>query len=133
MSRTYKDQPWPVQGRRLRNKYYVSEVHRDDCRYGGIGRRWVGHVVGNEPCNIDDFKYNPNTREFWQNQCYRTFYYYYYGGIPTEYVNHMYHRPERRRVKDAARKAVTDYNGNGSSEYDIPSWQARNSCRWLYW
>jgi hypothetical protein len=92
-----------------------TETHRDDSI----------------PCVCDNFPERPTcelepvdpTRQRW-----------YSGGIPSEYVRAVYHRPERRRVRDEVRRLAREYNAYGDlDDGDVFNRQARSSARWLYW
>jgi hypothetical protein len=56
------------------------------------------------------------------------------GGVPSDYVRVMYHKPERARVRAGLHDAASRFNAGADLEdWDLPNYQARNSCRWLYW
>lgn len=55
------------------------------------------------------------------------------SGVPEWFIDHVWHNPERRRVRTDLGKLRQEYNANGDIEdYDFPCWQARRSAHWLW-
>jgi hypothetical protein len=110
---------------------WKREEHGCNGHYVRLG--CIGHVRierdDSIPCSCDN-RPEPAT-------CVPTWHvgrYYTYGGVPSEFVRSVYHRPERRRERDNLNDARRLYNsGDDLDGYDFVNRQARNSARWMYW
>jgi hypothetical protein len=105
--------------------------------HGCLGRlrriTCVGHtrieIDDSIPCACDDRPERATCFPAWDVGRY-----YRWGGIPSEFVREVYHRPERRRVRDEVRRLAREYNAHGDlADGDVFNRQARNSARWLWW
>lgn len=51
---------------------------------------------------------------------------------PRWYVDHVWHNPERRRLRDELRAAAAEWRAAGNVENDPPAYQARHSAGWMW-
>lgn len=51
---------------------------------------------------------------------------------PRWYVEHVWHNPERRRVRDTLRTAAAEYRATGDVDTEPEARQGRNSARWQW-
>ncbi len=113
MGKTDKDKPYQIRAREI-----GREFHRHED--------WQSNP---QECDIDSADRHRFT---WRNNCGWTLPYT-FGGVPSDYVSIVYHRPQRRQERDACRAAMRDWNANGDTEFEPEPIQARNSARWLWW
>ena|SRR5690242_167547 len=122
MSKTDKDKPWWMRAEKYR------EVHHWKC------------IVGREPCSLPPFLYSGQahynrrfTACFWDAvDDYRRSWWG-QGSAPQWFNDHVWHNPERVRVRDTARQIIQDYNANGATDMEIANFQHRHNASWLYW
>lgn len=56
-----------------------------------------------------------------------------YGNtVPRWYMEHVWHNPERVRVRDGLTKICKEYNAGIRDDWDFPNHQARHGATW-YW
>lgn len=112
-----------------RREHHACENLRRVACIGHTRTEWDNSI----PCVCDDFPARPTcsrTRSEAGKGGYRR---YTWGGVPTEFINTYYHRPERARERKL-NDYVREYNTYGELEDgDFENRQARNSARWLYW
>lgn len=115
MSRTDKDLPYWMRATKWRENHYWK------CSVGIVA------------CTIPEFK-SFDTRRFtschWQPLDDVNFW---EQAPPKWFLDHVWHNPERRRVRDTARKIIADYNANGDTDLEIAGFQHRHNASWLYW
>lgn len=98
-------------------------------RVGCVGHRrtlWDNST----PCVCDDVVRETCTftePDSWRYSCFGG------GGVPSEYVAAVYHRPERQRERRVLRDALRSFNaGEDLEDFDFVNRQGRSSARWLY-
>lgn len=53
--------------------------------------------------------------------------------VPRWYIEHVWHNPERVRVRDDLAKMVKEYNGEGElDDPDFPNYRARHCAGWWW-
>lgn len=55
-----------------------------------------------------------------------------YSRPPRWYVEHVWHNPERVRVRDVLRAAAAEYRGSGDTDLEPEPRQARHGASWMW-
>lgn len=54
------------------------------------------------------------------------------GSPPRWYINYVWEGPQRRIVRDRARRAVAEYRATGAVDVELPTGQHRHRAGWLW-
>lgn len=139
MSRTDKDMPWWVRAGFWQPEHNACP-HDRYLRYVRWDLRHECNLPA-EPRVLNPRFACPRHYPLHRSQCYwypvwrfRYAHRGYAGSwVPKWFIDHVWHNPERRRVRTDLGKLRQEYNANGDIEdYDFPCWQARRSAHWLW-
>lgn len=56
-----------------------------------------------------------------------------YGRPDRGFVEHIWHNPERTRLRGELARARAEYRGSGGTDVDPEPRQARHCAAWMYW
>lgn len=109
-----------------------DEVHgcTSQTRVQCIGHTRIEHDP-TIPCSCDDWPPRPTCTP---TTAFGSWSAYIRGGVPSDFVRKVYHRPERAKARAALDNLRRRYNaGQDLEDESYESNQARNSARWIYW
>jgi hypothetical protein len=121
--------------------HWVTAVWYEPVHHRCVaGRRWSDRYRDRLPCDLPDrpVRHHPvlshwrataGTRCTWEPD---------WDGVrsyprpPRWYVEHVWHNPERVRVRDTLHAAAAEYRATGDTDLEPDPRQARHSAEWMW-
>ncbi len=130
MSKTAKDRPWWV-------KAELWEPYHRDCPNDVPRSRWYPPRGPGRECDLPaepvvqhPYWFGRRCREvgcIWIPDDTGV---YPFRSVPKRFRDHRWTNPQRRAVRDVARRAAAEYRAHGQVDVEMPEGRGRHSARW---